>query len=259
MVKSETPSDDLSPAPVKTEAAGDQIRALLGADEDREARRKKYGLKDFAEEPPSKEAWNRLLDGLAQARAILHDSPESWGFRQRQWSSLLAIWEVVDFLNRHRVVQVTKLDAPLWDIIAALKDTNEGLTHDLLTPAARGKPGKSTERQTIESIAILAMEELMEAGFKRKEAASRVANAIAKGSPSVRPRHGASLKDTVAGWRDRAKEARGGKDFTESLLYWRAYFEQHKRTGTPRDRADVLLSMLREPVTFGKGGEPFPN
>jgi hypothetical protein len=179
------------------------------------------------------------------------DEPERWGFRANQWAAILSLWEVIDYLRQDVTISRLKLDRPLWECMAALVDANNGLSPSLFTPAAKAKPGKSMARNNIESISCLAMQELLEASFKRDEAARRVAEVLAKKQPSIKPRHNATLKSTVAGWRERAMQVRGGKEFEEKLAYWRHYHSKiSSGTSTARQRADDLLSILKRPSTL---------
>jgi hypothetical protein len=190
-------------------------------------------------DPPDLRDWADLCALLVWAAELDRRSVTNPTLPEGATTAEYALRAVLAFLGRSPFLLRLGGIGPLLRLHKAIIDLAEGRVSPIFKPAKHrgGSPGMGVPEVVI-GLAAKAMDELMQAGAGRDDAARKVAKAVHKGGyRRVTPK-------TIAHWRDGCKEGLGGRVPKDAL----AHFREPLPSGmgdTSAPRAAALLERLK--------------
>jgi hypothetical protein len=181
-------------------------------------------------------AWRQLEHRLIQANKhylMRDDGGRSAVFRQ--------IGAINEFISRVAPGR-SLLHIPLLALYLALHYLEHGIVEPMLAPRKSGR-GKRPQQQAIRIRSAVAMSQLQDIGYERREAAKRVAQELDRLGFKASPR-------AVADWRDRLKS---GSTRDESAQTYRsmldtenAFIARTQKAGNTSDQKARLRDLILE-------------
>ena len=170
--------------------------------------------------------------------------------REDSDSGRAGVCDAIEALGRHcdRIGVPVQALKPIMALARALLDLDQGTQAPLLRPVSTGKRSPySTDHQHVRMTAAASMQLYMDAGFKRKEAAARVAGKLARFNTNFHKMHKAGSDGnpatTVEHWRDEMKNKSADDPLGKG--YRKMIQNIKKEELPPRKAADRLLKGLR--------------
>ena len=193
------------------------------------------------------------LSELAKVLKDIEDNPRTApGINPALYPCFEALKATLDFLDRLQPFRGEGrglgLTRPLWDLLAALSDLDEGVTHPMLQAVETGHRGSSMQYQALTAWAAIAMDALMKTGTasdeaaRRIEASRRVAAELSAIRTSSGNRRNSITDTTVRSWRSDLNRNKGKK---YAQIAWDRYTKQRAAsTSSPEMLASWAMQML---------------
>ncbi len=166
----------------------------------------------------------------------------------------LSLQALVQFIDRIDQAEQKRLTDPLWSLLAALGDLEQGTQSPMLTVVTRTKR-YSTEYQMLTAKAAAVMDLMVAEGVKRDEAAKRTAAALRQAGYRFSTRSNARVDwRVVADWRDRLNGSAANTMGSFAARAWAEYLAIRIEGGAvTSETVAFFLSDLKEFVI----GRPF--
>jgi len=207
--------------------------------------------------PPTAAEWQTFLNDLRHALTIENNETSNTSVseeQRNQLSALQAVLAVLTLLETRQAAISHGLHLPLLRLSVALYDVMHGRQASLFRPTNRKqtRPEKAYGEALLIAHAALAAENLIEAGSSKDDACGKVARVIRSAKLPLPAGVSASLKSTIARWRDGLREGQGGRASPAALAIWEEYRrgESLSLMLPAVERAQIHLRLLQRGDAF---------
>jgi hypothetical protein len=139
----------------------------------------------------------QLETGLSQALAQLREN--------ERWSATIALEALLTFIDAVPGWERRKLGLPVWTLLAALKDLDNGRVVPMLlaNPDVHNRKPETVTRKVVKAWVVFLVDVLRRSGLSVMEACRIVAHELERNSIPVGGKLGTPPWKTVSGWRGR--------------------------------------------------------
>ena len=183
----------------------------------------------------------QLETGLSQALAQLGEN--------ERWSATTALEALLAFIDAVPGWERCKLGLPVWTLLAALKDLDNGRVVPMLLANSdvRNRKPDAGSRKVVKAWAVLLVDILRRSGLSVMEACRIVAHELERNAVPVGGKPGTPPWKTVSGWRDRMTKLRRDDQSREVYENLRPEIDR-LRFRSPEDAKQFVAGQLQELV-----------
>jgi hypothetical protein len=164
----------------------------------------------------------------------------------------LAVKAFLEFIYAHPHLAAQGFSRPVFDLLAALDDLDEGRVAPMLKPAQFGnRPPERTVRQRAKAYVCFCVDQLMGIGENLKTACTAAARVGRKRHLAFGGRADTPDWKTIKGWRDGMSKLRGDNTQRVALEALRREAAQG-RAAMPWSKAEILDFLDRDLRSLGK-------